>query len=246
MSVHGPKSLSPVQWPAEQLAPVPAALTQLQQWAQDKPLDNALRHRCDGQWYAWRWIDVLRDVECLADELRQQGFAGQSRLALCGAFEPHMALLALAAQSVGGQVVTLTDELEPGRLHQQLWRIRPTHAYMPGVWLTGGQGAVFPCLLERRDPAPRRVHWWQALDKSPLWSVEGTGWQGGLAVLLRQWLESGQSLAFVQPSETSVEQAWRFSWGRMRHRAGRLGARYWILAVGVISICLNIKGVFHE
>ncbi|KAF1029679.1 MAG: 2-succinylbenzoate--CoA ligase [Pseudomonas sp.] len=245
MSVQSLKPATPVQWPAECLEDLPGALVQLRHWAQVAPLHNALRHVRDGQWYAWRWIDVLRDVECLADELRQQGFGVQSRLALCGAFEPHMVLLALAAQVVGGQTVTLTDELAPGRLHQQLWRLRPSHAYMPGVWLPG-EGVPFTRMLPLRDPAPRLAHWWQALDSSPLWSVEGTGWQGGLTAVLQQWLQSGQGLAFAQPGGVQLRHAWRFSLVRTLQRARRARVLYGILAAltGVTFIWVNSKGLF--
>lgn len=116
MSVHEPKAL----------------LEHLRHWAQLTPLHIALRHKRQGLWHAWRWIDALRDVERLADGLRQQGFSEQSRLLLSGAFEPNLLLLALAAQSVGGQVLTLPDNLEPQALEQQLWRIRPSHVYVQG------------------------------------------------------------------------------------------------------------------
>jgi len=43
------------------------ALEQLRHWAQARPLHNALRHKRQGHWYAWRWIDALRAVERLAD-----------------------------------------------------------------------------------------------------------------------------------------------------------------------------------
>lgn len=184
MSVHEPTAL----------------LEHLRHWAQLTPLHIALRHKRQGQWYAWRWIDTLRDVERLADGLRQQGFNQQSRLVLSGAFEPNLLLLALAAQSVGAQVLTLADNLEPQALEQQLWRIHPSHAYVQGRqrdW-TFTRRLDFAQLLGPVDPAQHLQRWWQPAGETALWSEEGTHWQGGLAVVLEQWLSSGHGLAFPE------------------------------------------------
>ncbi|WP_112195942.1 AMP-binding protein [Pseudomonas sp. LG1E9] len=184
MSVHEPK----------------ASLEQLRHWSQLTPLHIALRHKRQGQWYAWRWIDTLRDVERLADGLRQQGFSDQSRLVLSGAFEPNLLLLALAAQSVGAHVLTLADNLEPQALEQHLWRIHPSHAYVQGRQCDWAftQRLDFAQLLGPVDPAQHLQRWWQPTGETALWSEEGTHWQGGLDVLLEQWLSSGHGLAFPE------------------------------------------------
>ncbi|WP_421553367.1 AMP-binding protein [Pseudomonas yamanorum] len=195
MSVHELELPLDVEWPAERVTVLPEALAQLRHWAQVTPLHSALRHKRDGQWYAWRWIDALRDVERLADGLRQQGFTEQSRLALSGAFEPGLLLLALAAQVIGGQILTLADDLEPAALQQQVWRIRPTHAYVPGF-----QPLAVVQRIDPVDTSQRLCRWWQPSGKTELWSEESTHWQGGLATVLEQWLKSGQSLGFPQSS----------------------------------------------
>ena len=201
MSVHELKRPLAVEWPAELLGNLPKALEQLHHWAQITPLHTALRHKRHGQWYAWRWIDALRDVERLADGLRQQGFNEQSRLALSGAFEPNLLLLALAAESIGGQVLTLADDLEPQALQHHLWRIRPSHSYVQGRqkkhWASANV-VDFVLLLGPTDPAQHLARWWQPVGETALWSEEGTHWQGGMAVVLEQWLNTGHGLAFPE------------------------------------------------
>ncbi len=202
MSVHALKRPLALEWPAELLGDLPKALEQLHHWAQVTPLHTALRHKRQGQWYAWRWIDALRDVERLADGLRQQGFNEQSRLALSGAFEPNLLLLALAAQSIGGQVLTLADNVDPEALQQHLWRIRPTHSYTQNCqhvrhWQPANL-LDFAQLLGPIDPAQHLTRWWQPSGETALWSEEGTHWQGGLRVVLEQWLSTGHGLAFPE------------------------------------------------
>ena len=179
----------------------PQALEHLRHWAQVNPLQPALRHKRHGQWFIWRWIDVLRDVERLADGLRRQGVDEDSRLAVSGAFEPNLLLLALATRQVGGEVLVVADNLDAQALHNVLWRARPTHAFVSGrqaqqLWLTQGQSLLDfdPLLGPVETPQRLRLEGFGA----QWWSEEGTEWQAGLTVLFEQWLSRGHTLAFPE------------------------------------------------
>jgi len=164
-------------------------------------LQPALRHKRHGQWFIWRWIDVLRDVERLADGLRRQGIDEDSRLAVSGAFEPNLLLLAMATRQVGGEVLVVADNLDAQALHNVLWRARPTHAFVSGrqaqqLWLTQGQSLLdFDQLLGPVE-TPQRLR--LGVFGAQWWSEEGTEWQAGLTVLFEQWLTRGHTLAFPE------------------------------------------------
>lgn len=205
MNVHELKRL-PIADITEWRVNAPNTLELLRYRARVSPLQPALRHKRQGQWWVWRWIDVLRDVERLADGLRQQGFTEASRLVLSGAFEPDLVLLALAAQHIGGEVLTLPDTLDPESLHKALSRSRPSHAFVQGQqtqqhWIDQGQSLLdFTHLLGAAEPPQRLIRWWYG---PQLWSEESTQWQAGLSVLLDQWLGSGHALAFPQSHDSA-------------------------------------------
>lgn len=200
MSVHELKR-PPIADTTEWRVNVPQALEHLRHWAQVNPLQPALRHKRHGQWFIWRWIDVLRDVERLADGLRRQGIDEDSRLAVSGAFEPNLLLLALATRQVGGEVLAVADNLDAQALHNVLWRARPTHAFVSGrqaqqLWFNQGQSLLdFDQLLGPVE-TPQRLR--LGVFGAQWWSEEGTEWQAGLTVLFEQWLSRGHTLAFPE------------------------------------------------
>lgn len=197
-----------------------SALTALQRWARERPTQIALRHRRLGAWKAWRWIDVQHEVERVANGLRQQGFGPGQRLALSGAFEPSLLILALAAHPLGGQSLVI------GRDSQA----RPTFAFVQrredvSHWLGSGLAELWPLrlfsaqanvvsnglwqvqplstLFVGEAPVAQRQGWAQVAEDDVLWVDEGTEWHEGLGHLLSRWLHHGESLAFPETSESA-------------------------------------------
>lgn len=223
MSVH---ELNPVI--AESLPD--NALNQLQNWAASRPLQIALRHKRRGRWKAWRWVDVLREVGQLSVALQQQGFGPGSRLALSGAFEPTLILLALAARAAGGQAFAVSRAASGDELRRLLLRSQPSHAFVQsreGVaqWLAAaaelphelllfsahsasrqsGKARVLPLAeLEGVGCEPMQQSWRTARKTGAVWSEEGTEWAQGLGLLLRHWLGNGESFAFPENSESAA------------------------------------------
>ncbi|NWD71662.1 AMP-binding protein [Pseudomonas gingeri] len=233
MSVHELKRPPVIHPPQrETVAIFPAALEQLRHWAQVSPLQSALRHKRHGQWHSWRWIDALREVERLADGLRQQGFTADSRLAVSGALQPNLLLLALAAHSIGAQVLSLAPDLSAEALAQTFWRLHPSHGFVDNrqqllAWLGVADSDAAPAVLianqlpgrlvgssrqtvltfatlsgDNQEPRPLLL--WPATSAQPqLWSEEDTHWQGGISVVLEQWLNTGHSLAFPESRDSA-------------------------------------------
>ena len=207
-----------------------SALTALQRWARERPTQIALRHRRLGVWKAWRWIDVQHEVERVANGLRQQGFGPGQRLALSGAFEPSLLILALAAHPLGGQSLVIGRDSRGDELQRQLRQARPTFAFVQrredvSHWLGSGLAELWPLrlfsaqanvvsnglwqvqplstLFVGEAPVAQRQGWAQGAEDDVLWVDEGTEWHEGLGHLLSRWLHHGESLAFPETSESA-------------------------------------------
>lgn len=200
------------------------ALGALRRWATEKPLQIALRHRRQGAWKAWRWIDVLREVERAAAGLRQQGFSDHSRLALCGALEPSLLILALAARSLGGISQAISPHSRGVALQRQVQLLRADFAFVQrretlAHWrearLQGllplqlfcaqasqaGQGddQVLALDVLFSGPLEHSFQGWSSVAGDPVvWVDEGTEWSQGLAHVLGRWLQDGVGFAFPE------------------------------------------------
>lgn len=207
------------------------ALALLERWARERPERIALRHRRLGTWRAWRWIDVLREVERYAAGLDEQGFAPRDRLAVSGAFEPTLLILALAARRLGGQVVSVPRHASGEALRRVLAGSRPAFAFVQAResvsdWLQLGPQADWTLTLFSAQAVPREAGRWQVralgellpgpapavqhrssarpAGEALLWNDEGTEWEAGLAHLLGLWLARGDALAFPETSASAL------------------------------------------
>ncbi|WP_022979756.1 AMP-binding protein [Ideonella sp. B508-1] len=206
------------------------AWQQLDHWAQRHPQALALRHKRRGRWVAWPWAQVHRTASLLRTGLAHEGLGPQSRLAVCGAFEPRLLLLVLAARAAGAQVLSLPRGLGEAELAAWQARTRPTHVYLQSRdellrWLRlrgpQSEGAVqlispqpvpkgqdAAAWLHLRDllgevpPQVQRHAWHRAQRTAAAWCEEGTEWSEGLALVVGHWLRTGEGLAF--PEDTAA------------------------------------------
>ncbi len=115
---------------------------------------------------------------------------------------------------------------------QAFWRLQPSHGFVDSRqqlldWLAVGDSNTAPgVLIANQLPGrlpgsprqrvlafaslcgelqePRPIVLWRAPTTQPqLWSEEDTRWQGGLGVVLEQWLNSGHGLAFAESRDSA-------------------------------------------
>ncbi len=151
-------------------------------------------------------------------------------MALSGAFEPSLLILALAARQLGGHSVVIDRESQGEDLRRQLRLIRPAFAFVQrresvSHWLQCGLDDDWPLrlysaqanavrrglwqvqslsvLFVAEAPTAQRQGWAQVADDAVVWIDEGTEWRDGLAHLFRRWLEGGEGLAFPETRESA-------------------------------------------
>lgn len=204
----------------------------VRQHAARMPERPAFLHKRHGRWHSFSWAYVCQEVVRLEAVLRAQAAAqpgGEIRLAVSGAYDPDLVILALAALSAGGKVYTVAPTLTGEELAREIAAIAPTQAFVQGrraigAWLetrTSAARAV-PLFVTRpfivgndgwtvvplRDPADalatagaRRP---ARLAGGVVWLDEGTHWQGGLASLLDAVLDEGHTLAFPETDTSAL------------------------------------------
>ena len=82
----------------------------LLQHARQRPQAPALREKEYGIWQTWSWQRAHEDVRDMALGLAALGFAAGQNLGLVGDNRPHLYLMALAAQSLGGVPVPMYQD----------------------------------------------------------------------------------------------------------------------------------------
>ncbi len=206
-------------------------LNQPAHWSASRPDQIALQHKRRGQWKAWRWADVARDVGVLAASLRDQGVGPGTRLALSGAFEPTLLLLALAAFEAGAEVVSVPRSSDAAQWRAELAALQPSHLYLQrredvaAALQAAGDASREVVLISAHAPVRASdrsrvlsiaalhdgqrgerqfLRHRQALRASSAWVEEGTEWREGLALVLTHWLGGGGSLAFPERSESAA------------------------------------------
>ncbi|MBS7537493.1 AMP-binding protein [Ancylobacter lacus] len=185
----------------------------------------AFLHKRHGRWLSFSWAYVRQEVARLEAVLRAQTAtrAGSDiRLAVSGAYDPDLVILALAALAAGGRVHAVDPALAGEDLARILAVVAPTQAFVQGrraigAWLDVRPGASRPLplfvarpfvagnetwtIVPLRDPAddlaaatPRRPE----RPEGVVWVDEGTQWQGGLGSLLDVLLDEGRTVAFPE------------------------------------------------
>lgn len=209
--------------------PVPRAvelLDHLHRWAAVRPRELALVHKRCGQWKGWCWADVHREVTQLREALQHRGFGPGARLAVVGAYEPTLLVLALAARATGGQVVPLPRTLAGAALVEALGAPGEAHLFIAerdsaarlqaavegGVrlqrlylahrptWRCADVVAEGVAELYAGQPLPvqGRRAWHHLRAAAPVWAEEGTEWAEGLELLCERLVIHGESLAFPE------------------------------------------------
>ncbi len=202
-------------------------MTQLRHWAGTTPLSTALWQPNHGQWRRWRWIDLLREAENLAANMRHHGLATNAHIGFCGTLNADFLFGMLAAYISHCRPVLIDSELlnEPANFlaachQQQLLYVVTTRPVSP--FNTPRPNVTSSCLLSRKNTfeafsqlplalasptichkAPSRV----ALCLAPrgFWAEEGTERPNSVEHTLSHWLTSGEALVLPENRHTAIK-----------------------------------------
>ena len=199
---------------SEALSPVDL-LYRIRRWATLQPDALALRHKRRGRWKAWRWWDVAHEVDALGAHLRAEGVGAHSRVALCGAFEPTLILVAVAARAQGAELVPVAlSGDDPATLATTLREAAASHVFLQRredvsryrAWSAHEQPSVRLLGIAARETAPgvQSLRERRGAQGELVWVDEGSEWREGLEVLLRHWLDTGTCLAFPERVESAT------------------------------------------
>jgi hypothetical protein len=198
--------------------------------ANEIPKQIALTQLRQGVWKAWRWVDVQREVLLLRKSLIERGVNSHSRFVICGAYEPTLLLITLAAIQAGAEVVAVSQTLEADQISQQIQLLKPDFVYLQtrdllSKWLAFNQTESKPLTLFSAIYEPKLKGQWQVTPVSDLysnhefskqttrlnlhqlntaWVDEGTEWNEGFKFIIEQWLENNVALSFPETSESSA------------------------------------------
>lgn len=206
----------------------PSNMIQLRHWASTTPLSTALWQPDHGQWRRWRWIDLLREAENLAANMRNHSLATNARIGFCGALNADLLFAMLAASISHCRPVLIDSELlnDPANFlafchqHQLLYvvttrPISPFNTPPPSTTSycflsrkttsTGFQqlplALVSPSLCQK--PSGRLAL--RFLSPSGCWAEEGTESPAAVDHILSSWLTSGEALVLPENRHTAFK-----------------------------------------
>lgn len=199
----------------------PSNMTQLRHWAGTTPLSTALWQPNHGQWRRWRWIDLLREAENLAANMRHHGLATNAHIGFCGTLNADFLFAMLAAYISHCRPVLIDSKLlnEPENFlaacHQQqllyVVTMRPVSPFN-----TPPPSTTSCCFLSRKATS---IGFYQLplalvspslyqkssgrlalrfLSPSGCWAEEGTECPATADHILSSWLTSGEALVLPE------------------------------------------------
>ncbi|MFT4191569.1 MAG: AMP-binding protein [Comamonas sp.] len=154
----------------------------LAHWAAQRPEALALLHKQHGEWGAWRWRDVVQAVAQRRAALAGHGLGPGARLAVSGALEPQLIVLALAAHAAGAEVVVIDRHAQGAALRAALQAAAPTLAFVQSrqtlsAWIDSGatHAHTVPVPLIAAQPARHASAAWQVLPLADLLATDAPG-----------------------------------------------------------------------